>query len=108
MQYVSKWFNVFEPNFFDIFVTIDNIEHIKDIRFFKGTFLLTPRAIITTPNKNRDEQSAKASPPKYKPHVREWDSGEFYWILKIFFKDIKLYAMPDVYLPKYIPINIIS
>jgi 2-polyprenyl-3-methyl-5-hydroxy-6-metoxy-1,4-benzoquinol methylase len=65
---------------FDLLVAIDVIEHLQDYRSFLETCVsLAPRAIITTPNKSRDQQSATASPPSYYQHVREWTAGEFYW-----------------------------
>ena len=57
---------------------------------------MSPKAIITTPNKDKSLEHALASPPIYYQHVREWDAGEFYWILKMFYKRVELYAMPDV------------
>ena len=109
IQYVSKWLNEFEPNSFDLVVAVELIEHLKDYStFLEELSRVAPRAIITTPNKNRDEQSEKASSPQYYQHVREWTAGEFYWVLKLFYKDVKLYAMPDVYVPYCVPINITS
>lgn len=94
---------------FDLLVAIDVIEHITDYRSFLKTCVdLAPKSIITTPNKNRDKRSAEASPPQYYQHVREWTAGEFYWVLKMFYSDVKLYAMPNVYVPECVPINITS
>ncbi len=92
---------------FDLLVAIDVIEHLQDYRSFLETcFSLAPRAIITTPNKSRVQQSATASPPSYYQHVREWTAGEFYWVLQTFYQSVKLYAMPNIYIPKLEPIKI--
>jgi hypothetical protein len=109
VEYVSQWLNEFEADSFDLVVAIELIEHIKDYStFLMDLSRVAPRAIITTPNKNRDEQSGKVSPPKYYQHVREWTAGEFYWVLKVFYKDVELYAMPNVNMPYCVPINITS
>ena len=106
IQYVNDFISV-KDGFFDLVVAVDVIEHIENYRqFIKTCASLAPRAIITTPNKNRDSQSAAASPPIYKQHVREWTAGEFYWIMKTFYKSVKLYAMPNVFIPKIMPIQI--
>lgn len=79
IQYVSKWLNEFEADSFGVAVAIELIEHIEDYStFLKDLSRVAPKAIITTPNKNRDEKSAKASPPQYYQHAREWTTGEFY------------------------------
>jgi 2-polyprenyl-3-methyl-5-hydroxy-6-metoxy-1,4-benzoquinol methylase len=94
---------------FDLAVSIEVIEHIKDYSKFLTSFSqLADNAIITTPNKARTENDLKAMPPKYYQHVREWTAGEFYWVLKTFYKHVSLYAMPDVYTPEIVPINILS
>jgi 2-polyprenyl-3-methyl-5-hydroxy-6-metoxy-1,4-benzoquinol methylase len=109
LKYVSKWSNEFGTNSFDLVVAVEIIEHLKDYsKFLAELIRIAPKAIITTPNKNRDEHSAKASPPKYYQHVREWTAGEFYWILKTFYKDVKLYSMPNVYVPYCVPVDITS
>lgn len=109
IKYVSKWLNEFDTNSFDLVVAVEIIEHLKDYSKFLAEFIrIAPKAIITTPNKNRDEQSAKASPPKYYRHVRDWTAGEFYWVLKTFYRDVKLYAMPNIHVPYSVPIEITS
>lgn len=109
IKYVSKWLNEFEADSFNVVVAIEVIEHVKDYSsFLKELSRIAPKSIITTPNKNRDKQSAKMSPPQYYCHVREWTAGEFYWVLKVFYNDVKLYSMPNIYLPYCVPINITS
>lgn len=94
---------------FDLVVAIDVIEHVHDFPgFLRDCCRLAPRAILTTPNKWRDALSDTAGPPAYYQHVREWTAGEFYWVLRTFYRDVALYAMPDVYVPEYQEINVQS
>lgn len=94
---------------FDLLVSIEVIEHVMNYREFLQTCTsLAPKAIFTTPNKNRSKIHATASPPKYYQHVREWTAGEFYWVLKCFYQSVELFAMPDVYKPGCVPISILS
>ena len=109
IQYFSKLLKEFKPNSFDIAVAVDVIEHIKDYStFLKELSCVAQKAVITTPNKLRNEKSARISPPEYYQHVREWTAGEFYWILKVFYRDVRLYSMPNPYIPIYSPINALS
>lgn len=106
IQYVSRPVSA-DAGPFDLVVAIDVIEHVKDYAaFIEKCVDLAPRAIITTPNKNRDSQAATASPPSYYQHVREWTAGEFYWVLRIFYQSVKLYGMPNVYIPEVVPIRV--
>lgn len=92
---------------FDLLVSIEVIEHIADYRgFLAACARLADRAIITTPNKYRTRKTASAMPPAYEHHVREWTAGEFYWVLKLFYKQVTLFAMPDPYTPGCVPITI--
>lgn len=94
---------------YDLVVAIEVIEHIDDYRsFLEKCVELAPCAILTTPNKNREPAAAVASPPIYPLHVREWTAGEFYWILRVFYKRVRLFAMPNPYIPMCVPITITS
>lgn len=78
---------------FDIAISVDVIEHVGDFRNFISMITkLAPRAIITTPNKNRYPETAIAAPPVNLLHVREWTAGEFYWILRCYYDKVNLYA----------------
>ena len=106
IQYVDRMIRV-EDGPFDLVVAIDVIEHVQDYRsFLESCVRLAPRAILTTPNKLRDPQAARASPPVYRQHVREWSAGEFFWVLKMFYTSVQLLAMPNVYIPSVVPIEI--
>lgn len=94
---------------FDLAITVDVIEHIKDYAsFLKGFSTLSDRAIITTPNKLRTTECFIASPPKYHQHVREWTAGEFYWVLRTFYSKVTLYSMQDPYIPQIEKIGLLS
>lgn len=94
---------------FDLVVAIDVIEHLRDfVGFLQFCCKCAPRAILTTPNRQRGAQSDHAGPPQYIYHVREWSAGEFYWVLRCFYRSVKLYAMPDVNVPGVKPIIITS
>jgi spore maturation protein CgeB len=94
---------------YELVVAIDVIEHIDDYRrFLEKCVELAPCAILTTPNKNRSPESAVASPPNYPLHVREWTAGEFYWVLRVFYQQVCLFAMPNPYIPMCVPITVTS
>lgn len=79
---------------FDIVFCVEVIEHIYEYsNFLRDISKLSDKFVFTTPNKDRSVSSALTSPPEYYQHVREWDAGEFYWILKCFFKKVKLYSI---------------
>lgn len=91
---------------FDMAVSIEVIEHVKDyVSFIKLIQCLAPKAIITTPNKDRPSGKA-IGPPSYSQHTREWTAGEFYWVLKSFYASVQLYSMPNEYLPALAAITV--
>ena len=92
---------------FDIVVAVDVIEHIGDFRgFLESCVRLGPRLLVTTPNKGRAVGSVTTGPPEYYLHVREWTAGEFYWVLRTFYRSVTLYSMPDEFAPIIIPVKI--
>jgi spore maturation protein CgeB len=95
---------------FELVVSIEVIEHIQDFRaFLELCCRLAPNAILTTPNKSREKNHRVVSgPPINSLHVREWTAGEFYWILRAFYKQVELYSMPDPYIPSIVPVNVSS
>lgn len=104
MQKLQKEYGKFE-----LAVSVDVIEHVNDYgRFLEEFSELSDRAIITTPNKARNYDTLTNCPPAYYQHVREWTAGEFYWVLKIYYKKVELYAMPDAYQPKVKKIGLLS
>ncbi len=86
---------------FDMVVAIEVIEHIADYAsFLRACRALAPCALITTPNRLRERALGHAGPPDYDRHVREWSAGEFYWVLRAFWPQVELFAMPDVNKPE--------
>ncbi len=92
---------------YDLLVAVDVIEHVSDVRgFLSFGARLAPRAVFTTPNREVVRGPGDAGPPAYPPHVREFDGGELYWLLKQHYADVMLYYMPDVHVPWLEPMTI--
>ena len=92
---------------FDLVVAVDVIEHIADYPAFLQTCCaLAPRAVLTTPNRRRLPETDHDGPPPYEQHVREWTAGEFYWILRSFYRNVSLHAMPNPYVPIVEPVRV--
>jgi len=98
-----------EENKFDLAIAIDVINHISDFGYFLSDLSkLSDRAIISTSNKDRSLKTALANIPEDNSIFREWDAGEFYWVLKSFYNKVQLYAMPDPYIPVVKEVGIMS
>ncbi len=96
IKYCNLALEDFDIDSFDLAVAIEVIEHLDDF----GSFLLklqrvAPAAIISTPNKNRSAFDSIANTPIFSQHVREWTTGEFYWVLRCFYDDVQLYTLPE-------------
>lgn len=92
---------------FDLVVAVEVVEHIADYRSFLETCAgLAPRALLTTPNRRREARVFHSGPPPYPEHVREWTAGEFYWVLRCFWEDVRLYGMPDAFEARCMPIDV--
>lgn len=92
---------------FDLSVSIEVVEHIGDyVGFLKEMCSLAPRSLITTPNRKRSEADYHAGPPAYFKHVREWTAGEFYWVLRCFWNDVRLYALTSQTEPQLVEVNV--
>ena len=92
---------------FDLLVSIEVIEHIADYPgFLRTCTALAPRALLTTPNRARTPHDFTAGPPRYYKHVREWTAGEFYWVLRCFYRQVTLYAMASQADPIVVPIMV--
>jgi hypothetical protein len=46
--------------------------------------------------KNRNAFDSIVNTPTYGEHCREWTAGEFYWVLRVFFKKVTLYSVPNL------------
>lgn len=96
IEYGRQSLAEFEVDAFDIVVAIELIEHVSDFSTFLWELSrVAPAAIVTTPNKNRSPFDSIANSPAYSEHVREWTSGEFYWVLRAFYSDVSMYTIPD-------------
>ena len=103
ITYCNKKMNELKKEYgtFDLALAVNFIEHIYDYGSFLNEFSnLANNAIITTVNKDRDFSSSKTSPPANRQCVREWNAGEFYWVLKVFYTKVNLYSMQDQYIPQ--------
>jgi len=94
IHYCRNELSKFHADEFDVIVAIEVVEHLSDYStFLTEVATIAPRAIITTPNKNRNPFDSVANTPAYGSHVREWTSGEFYWVLRAFYSDVKMYTI---------------
>lgn len=82
---------------YDLAVAIEVVEHIENYAgFLRELSRVAPRAIVTTPNKSRSAFDSVVCSPVYDQHVREWTAGEFYWVLRVFWRDVRLYTLPGM------------
>ncbi len=95
---------------FDVVVAVDVIEHVADVEaFIQDIARLAPRLVITTPNRDRLLETALAYQPGYYQHVREYDCGEIYWILKLASKrDVRLYSNLGLHSTSVEPVGFMS
>lgn len=108
IEYVQRLITP-EDGPYDLAVSIEVVEHIKDFNSFLDVCAhVAPRAILTTPNRMRSRTANHAGPPHYKQHVREWSAGEFYWVLRCYWDEVRLYAMPDEYSRGAEPITVVD
>lgn len=92
---------------FDLVVAIEVIEHVADFPGFLSLCAsLGHRTVITTPNKRRAAETDTIGPPEYYQHVREWSAGELYWVARCFFEDVRLFAMPDQFVPECAAVDV--
>jgi len=105
-----SYFRTYEGNLknpYDLLVAVDVVEHATDLNGFLSFCAgLAPRAVFTTPNRTAVRGPGDSGPPAYPPHVREFDAGEFYWILRLLYGEVHLYHMPDVNVPWLEPMTI--
>ncbi|MCI5824483.1 MAG: methyltransferase domain-containing protein [Candidatus Gastranaerophilales bacterium] len=81
---------------FDLAISVDVIEHVENYKEFLDDFSkLSDEAIIATPNRDRYYEIENLISPPYKYHVQEFNAGELYFILKMYYKDVKLYSLPN-------------
>jgi len=94
---------------FDLAVSIDVIEHIKDYGRFLNEFVqLANCAVIATPNRDRWHRMTDLQSPPYQCHTHEFNAGELYFLLKAYYKNVDLYSFPDPLEHEMIPVGIYS
>lgn len=92
---------------YDLAISVDVIEHVKDYKsFLDGFSQLADRAVISTPN--RDRLSGQIDRPRYYAHVQEFDAGELFFILKMYYSKVELYSAPDILKAKLVPVGLYS
>jgi hypothetical protein len=83
------------------------IEHVQDTRSFVLVCAgLASRAIFTTPNRTVVRGNTDVGPPFYDAHVREYAPGELLWVLRQYYRTVRLYHMPDVHVPWLEPLTV--
>jgi len=94
---------------FDLAVTVDVIEHLSNYKkFLEEFFNLSDRAVIATPNRDRWISITLVDTSPYKYHVQEFDAGELYFILKMYYRKVQIYAQKSPLSDKLIPIGVCS
>lgn len=92
---------------YDLAVSVDVIEHIADYKSFLDEFVeLSDKAVISTPN--RDRPSGQIYGPRYHCHVQEFNAGELFFILKMYYRKVELYSAPDVMKAELVPVGLYS
>lgn len=92
---------------FDLALTIDVIEHVADYKSFLDEFSqLADKAVISTPN--RDMDIALARGPLYKHHVQEFNAGELFFILKMYYRKVELFSAPNPMKSELVPVGFYS
>jgi len=96
---------------FDLITSIDVIEHVEDylqlILDFVRLLHSDGTLLMSTPNRNRDKPGKLR--PDYSYHVQEFSASDLYFVLNMFFGEIKLYSLKDVHDRKsLVPVDINS
>lgn len=97
ISYCKSALSEFKIDDFELVVTLEVIEHIDDYpSFLKELARVAPNAIISTPNKLRNWRDSVANSPSFEEHVREFSTEAFYWVLRCYWNDVKVYAIPQL------------
>lgn len=97
IEFCKKSITEFRRNQFDLCVALEVIEHIDDYATFLTQIAqVALRAIVSTPNKFRSWCHYEVNTPEFDQHVREWSSGEFYWVLRCFWKSVEIHTIPKI------------
>lgn len=83
-----------EKRTFDVALAVDVIEHLENYKGFLDEFSqLSNQAIITTPNRERYSTWESLLRPQYPFHVQEFNPGELFFILKMYYEDVALFTL---------------
>ena len=83
-----------ENRTFDVAMSIDVIEHLADYKSFLDEISqLSSAAIISTPNRERYNTWEHIVRPEYIYHVQEFNPGELFFILKMYYKTVDMYTL---------------
>ena len=83
---------------FDLVVAVDALARAEDFRgFLHSCIALAPRLLAAIPNRACASASATRG--------RAWNAGELYWVLRCFFAEVALYALPDARVPQLVPVE---
>jgi hypothetical protein len=92
---------------YDLLVSIEVIEHVPELEaFLSSCARLAPRAIYTTPNRVSRYPAGHFGPPSYPAHVREFSAGEIFWMLRLYYRQVRLFHLPDPFVPWLAPLDI--
>jgi hypothetical protein len=94
---------------FDLALAIDVLDGTDDFADRLCQFSrLSERAVLTVTNRARSHEALVSPRPIDPSHVREWTAGEFYWVLRAFYRAVELYAMPDPAVPRLERVGLFS
>lgn len=92
---------------YDLLVSVEVIEHVSELpAFLASCARLAPRAVFTTPNRLCRHPRDHCGPPAYPAHVREFSAGELYWMLRLYYRRVHLFHLPDPFVPWLAPLDI--
>ncbi len=92
---------------YDLLVSVEVIEHVHELPdYLDLCSQLAPRAIYTTPNRVQKHGRDHWGPPVYPPHVREFTPGELFWMLKLYYRSVRLFHLPDPHVPWLAPMTL--
>jgi len=91
IEYVDEMPTIEKNGEFDLVVSIDVIEHIKELGpWLMSISQLAPWAVFTTPNAIKAPKR-RNGPPSNRFHVREFSAFELICLLKGFYKNVVVY-----------------
>jgi 2-polyprenyl-3-methyl-5-hydroxy-6-metoxy-1,4-benzoquinol methylase len=97
IEFCKKYLTEFPKDQFDLCIALEVVEHIDDYATFLNQISqVAPKAIISTPNKFRTWYDYETNTPEFDQHVREWSAGEFYWVLRCFWKKVEIHTIPNI------------